>query len=162
MIHELKMKFDVYYLKFSEMFSKNVFRHSPLYSFILEDEINDESMWEFKQLSPVYMVFVAFVNLKGFDEEKLAPYVDETFINALTRRLQDSCIEAERECLKQIIFHIFEKALYSREYVLRGIIDSLINYGPMSINGGVNELLEVFQILMCHKMVGSPTIFKVL
>jgi hypothetical protein len=119
-------------------------------------------MWEFKQLSPVYKVFTAFVNLKGFDGEKLAPYVDETFISALTRRLQDSCVEAEREGLKQILSDLFEKALYLREYVLLGIINSLINYGPMSINGGVNELLEVFQILMCHKMVGSPTIFKVL
>lgn len=144
------------------MFSRNVFRDSSQSSRVFEDEINEELMWEFKQLNPVYKVFTAFVNLKGFDEEKLTPYVGETFVNALTRRLQHSCVEAERDCVKQILVDLFEKALYLRGYVLRGTINALVNYGPMSINGGINELLEMFKMLMCHKMVESSTILKVL
>lgn len=143
------------------MFSRNVLRPSPLSSFTFEDEINSEMLWEFKQLNPVYKVFTAFVNLKGFDEEKLAPYVDETFINALTQRLQNSCLEAERDCVKQILSDLFEKAVYLREYVLRSVVSSLVHHGHMANNGGVNEMLAVFKMLTCHKMVGSPTILKV-
>jgi len=118
-------------------------------------------MWELKQLYPVYKVFTAFLNLKGFDEEKLAPYVGETFINALIRRMDRSCMETERDCVKKILFLLFEKAQYLKKYILQGTINSLIDNGNISINVGVKELLELFKTLMCHKLVESSTIAKV-
>jgi len=143
------------------MFFENVFRHLPLYSYTPDGEINIEMMWELKQLYPVYKVFTAFLNLKGFDEEKLMPYVGETFINSLIQRMENSCMETERDCLKQILFLLFEKTFYLKRYIFQGIINSLLNYGHISINMGVKELLELFRILMCHKLVKSSIIAKV-
>lgn len=143
------------------MFFENVFRHLPLYSYTLDGEINIEMMWELKQLYPVYKVFTAFLNLKGFDEEKLMPYVGKKFINALIQKMDNSCMETERDCVKQILFLLIEKTFYLKRYILQGIINSLLNYGHISINMGVKELLELFRTLMCHKMVKSPIIAKV-
>lgn len=142
------------------MFVENVFHHLPSYT--SEAEINTEMMWELKQLYPVYQVFLAFLNLKGFDEEKLAPYVEETFINTLIRRMDCSCMETERDCAKLILFLLFEKAMYLRRYILQSTINSLIDYKHISINVGVNELLELFKALMCHRLVESPMIAKVI
>jgi len=133
-----------------------------LYSFTPDGEINIEMMWELKQLYPVYKVFTAFLNLKGFDEEKLMPYLGEKFINALIQRMDNSCMETERDCVKQILFLLFEKALYLKRYILQGTINSLLDYGHMSINAGVKELLELFNTLMCHRLVKSPVIAKVI
>lgn len=143
------------------MFAENVFRHAPLYLYTIDDEINTEMMWELKQLHPVYKVFSAFLNLNGFDEEKLMPYVDETFTNALIRRMENSCVETERDCVKEILFLLFKKAMYLRKYILQGTINSLLDYGHMSINTGVKELLELFKTLTCHRLVESPVIVKV-
>jgi len=143
------------------MFVENVFRHAPLHSYTPDDEINTEMMWELKQLHPVYKVFSAFLNLNGFDEEKLMPYVDETFINALIRRMDNSCVETERDCVKEILFLLFNKAMYLRKYILQGTINSLLDYGHMSINTGVKELLELFKTLTSHRLVESPMIVKV-
>lgn len=143
------------------MFVENVFRHLPLYSYTADGEINTEMLWELKQLYPVYKVFLSFLNLNGFDEEKLMPYVDETFINALIRRMDNSCVETERDCLKEILFLLFKKAMYLKRYILQGTINSLLDYGHISINIGVKELLELFKTLMCHRLVESPMIAKV-
>jgi len=143
------------------MFFENVFRHLPLYSYPPDGEINTEMLWELKQLYPVYKVFSAFLNLNGFDEEKLMPYVDETFINSLIRRMDNSCVETERDCLKEILFLLFKKAMYLKRYILQGIINSLLGYGHISINMGVKELLELFKTLMGHRLVESPMIAKV-
>ncbi|KAL5245329.1 hypothetical protein ACI65C_012739 [Semiaphis heraclei] len=144
-----------------DMFAENVFWHAPLYLYTIDDEINTEMMWELKQLHPVYKVFSAFLNLNGFDEEKLMPYVDETFTNALIRRMENSCVETERDCVKEILFLLFKKAMYLRKYILQGTINSLLDYGHMSINTGVKELLELFKTLTCHRLVESPVIVKV-
>lgn len=142
------------------MFSKNVFRNLPVSSYKYEDEINTETMWEFKQLNPVYHVFMAFLSLKGFDEEKLVPYVDEKFINHLIQRL-DSCVEVERDCVKHILFQLLNKVAYLRGYILQGTINSLADYGRILINGGVKELLELFKIFMRHKLIKTSIIIKV-
>lgn len=142
------------------MFSVNVFRHLPLSSYTYDEEINTEIMWEFKQLNPVYRVFTAFLNLNGFDQEKLTPYADKRFINSLTRRL-DSCVEVERDFVKQILFQLFEKVPYLRIYIVQDTVDSLIDYGHISINGGVRELLELFKTFMYHKLIESKTIMMV-
>lgn len=142
------------------MFSENVFQHLPLSLYIYDEEINTEMMWEFKQLNPVYMVFTAFLNLNGFDQEKLTPYADKRFINSLTRRL-DSCVEVERDLVKQILFQLFEKAPYLRIYIVQDTVDLLIDHGHISINRGVKELLELFKTFTCHKLVDSKTIIKV-
>eukprot|EP00102_Acyrthosiphon_pisum_P007986 XP_003243941.1 PREDICTED: uncharacterized protein LOC100572390 isoform X2 [Acyrthosiphon pisum] len=145
------------------MFFGNVFRHLPLLnSYTPDGEINTEIMWELKQLYPVYKVFSAFLNLNGFDEEKLMPYVDETFINALIRRMDNSCVETERDCVKEILFLLFKKTMYLKRYILQGTINSLLDYGHISINMGVKELLEMFKTLMCHRLIESPMIAKVL
>jgi len=144
------------------MFFENVFRHLPLYSYTPDGEINTEMMWELKQLYPVYKVFSAFLNLKGFDEEKVMPYVDETFINALIRRMDNSCVETERDCVKEILFLLFKKTMYLKRYILQGTINSLLDYGHViSINMGVKELLELFKTCMCHRLIESPMIAKV-
>lgn len=142
------------------MFSQNVFRNLPLTVSLREEEIDEESMWEFRQLNSVYKVFVAFLNLAGFDEEKLEPFVDKTFVNALIQRL-NSCMEAERDWVKQILIRLFDKAHYSRLYILRGTVNSLIASGHLSNNGGIKELLELFKIFMCYKLVDSSVITKV-
>lgn len=144
------------------MFSANVFRHLPLMSYAPEDEIDTETMWEFKQLKPVYEAFAAFLGLVGFDEEKLVPYVDGTFVEALTRRL-DSCVEAERDYVKRILFLLLARATSLRAYLCRCTVNSLLNYGHLqSIGGGVRELLDVFNVLVCHKLVETPIIVEVL
>jgi len=143
------------------MFVENVFRHVPQHSYIPDDEINTEMMWELKQLYPVYKVFSAFLNLNGFDEEKLMPYVDETFINALIQRMDNSCVETERDCMKEILLLLFKKAVYLKKYILQGTLNSLLEYGHMSINTGVKELLELFKTLICHRLVETPMIAKV-
>lgn len=143
------------------MFSNNVFQHVPLQClYSREDEIDDETMWELMQLNPVYRVLVDFLNLTGFDEEKLAPYADRTFMCALIRRL-DCCVETERNWIKQILFLLFDKAPYSRPFLLKGTVDSLVNQGTLSIGGGVKELLEIFKMLIGHGLVESPTIIQV-
>lgn len=145
----------------SAMFSANVFRHLPLLSYAPEDEIDTETMWEFKQLKPVYEAFAAFLGLDGFDEEKLVPYANGTFVEALTRRL-DSCVEAERDCVKRILFLLFERATSLRAHLCRSTVNSLLNYGRLqSIGGGVGELLEVFNVLVRHKLVETPIIAEV-
>lgn len=144
------------------MFSENVFRNLPLlYSYTPDGEINTEMMWELKQLYPVYKVFSAFLNLNGFDEEKLMPYVNETFINSLIRRMDNSYLESERDCLKEILFLLFKKTMYLKRYILQGTINFLLGYGHISINMGVKELLELFKTLMCHRLIESPMIAKV-
>lgn len=144
------------------MFSENVFRHLPLlYSYTPDGEINTEMMWELKQLYPVYKVFSAFLNLNGFDEEKLMPYVDETFINSLIQRMDNSYLESERDCLEEILFLLFKKTMYLKRYILQGTINLLLDYGHISKNMGVKELLELFKTLMCHRLIESPMIAKV-
>jgi len=144
------------------MFFGNVFRHLPLLnSYTPDGEINTEMMWELKQLYPVYKVFSAFLNLNGFDEEKLMPYVDEKYTNALIRRMDNSCVETERDCVKEILLLLFKKTMYLKRYILQGTINSLLDYGHISNNMGVKELLELFKTLMCHRLIESPMIAKV-
>jgi len=147
------------------MFAENVFRTAvpPRED---GDEISAETMWQWRQLNPVYRVFAAFLHLNGFDEEKLAPYADGTFVKALVRRLHRSCAEAERECAKRILFRLFEAVSYSRGHIVRGTVDSLVadrSNGHASIGGGggITELLELFDLSMCHELVDSPTIIEV-
>ncbi|VVC39951.1 Protein phosphatase 2A, regulatory B subunit, B56,Armadillo-type fold [Cinara cedri] len=149
------------YKRICEIFSNNVFRPT-LYTY--EDEINSEMLWEFKQLYPVYKMLIAFLNLKAFDDEKLSPYVGCTFIKALIQRLQDSCVEVERDCVKQILFRLFEKSVYLREYILQNTINSLVGVCGqiMATYGSVKELLELLKIEMCYGLVDSPTIAMVL
>lgn len=145
------------------MFSENVFRPPPLSSSEHDDEINTELLWEFKQLNPVYKVFIAFLNLKGFDDENLSPYAGNAFVEALMRRVA-SFVEAERDCVKQILFRLFEMAVYLRKSILQNTINSLVAVcggHAMATDGSVKELLELFKMLMCHGLVDSPTIITV-
>lgn len=158
----------------AEMFSKNVFRNVSVAAVSREeddddDEISVETMWEFKQLKPVYRVFAAFLRLKRFDAEKLARYADETFVGALIRRLDRSRVEAERHCAKRILFRLFDSVLSARAHIVRFTVNSLASYDDDACavdRGGVSELLELFElsILRCrhhHRPVDSSTIVKV-
>lgn len=152
------------------MFANNVFRNiitPPTTSFTShEDEINQDHMWEFRQLYPVYVVFMAFLSLKHFDGEKLEPYVGKTFIDGLMRRLNDSCMEAERELAKCILLKLFERALYTRKCIAQGTVASLENCDGNDrvtsiVNEAEKELLEIFDVTMRHGLVESITITKV-
>lgn len=147
------------------MFSVNVFRRSASSSYE-DDEIDAETMWELKQLKPVYDVFAAFIGLDGFDDEKLAPYADGPFVDALTRRLRDSCAETERDCAKRVLFRLLDRAPSLRAHLCCGAVDALLlsddcgRRASPTVNG-VNELLELFAALIRHELVDAPTIVKV-
>lgn len=148
------------------MFANNVFRNNVISSTFSytshDDEIDQDQMWEFRQLYPVYTAFTAFLNSERFDGEKLESCVGKTFVDGLLRRLDGSRMEAERDLAKCILLKLFDRALHAREYIVRGTIDSLENYDVTSIaSGAEKELLEIFDILMRHGLVESATITKV-
>ncbi|XP_050540329.1 uncharacterized protein LOC126904968 [Daktulosphaira vitifoliae] len=145
------------------MFSENVFRSLPKSSYMSNEEISNEMMWEFQQLSPVYNVFDAFLCLDGFDPEKAIIYIDKKFINLSIRRL-DSCMEAERLWIKQILLKLYEKMFILRKDIYYAVINSLTDYGYQQISDfmGVKELLEIFQIYFEKNSVKETLLIKVL
>ncbi|XP_050426705.1 serine/threonine-protein phosphatase 2A 56 kDa regulatory subunit beta isoform-like [Adelges cooleyi] len=151
------------YKQICVMFSENVFRSLPVSCYSGEDEINNEMMWEFHQLSPVYSVFNAFLDLKGFDPEKASQYIDKKFINASIRRL-DSCVEAEREWIKHILLRLLQVAPYLRDFIYHGVVNTLAEYGYVQINEfkGVKELLEILKSYITCKLIVPAVLVKVL
>lgn len=143
------------------MFSENVFRRYEPRTVGPEDEIGAETMWEFRQLFPVYGVFSAFLELDGFDGEKLATYAGGPFAEALVWRLRESPAEAERICAKRILFRLLDRVPSLGAHLLKSTVDALLaahDRAQTAAAGGVNELLELFDELMRRKLAVDTSV----
>ncbi|XP_050440048.1 uncharacterized protein LOC126845437 [Adelges cooleyi] len=145
------------------MFAENIFRPLPVSSYVYEGEENSEMTWEFQQTNAVYNAFNAFLWIKCFESAKASEFIDKRFVNALVQRL-DSCLDAERSMVKELMTTMFCVTRYLREDLLNAIVDMLTDFGYGFIKEfkGIDVLLCLLRDFIECALVPENVLTKVL